>query len=81
MMEKIIESNKEQDTRDLGYRPGAGMREPGQVYHAGRRPGRRQDRVHAGTGRQVLALTEPVSSPTFTIVQVYEEGQTAVLSF
>ena len=28
-----------------------------------------------------LDILEPVSSPTFTIVQVYEEGQFAVLSF
>ena len=28
-----------------------------------------------------LGITEPINSPTFTIVQVYRDGQAAVLSF
>ena len=28
-----------------------------------------------------LGITEPINSPTFTIVQVYEEGQDAILPF
>ena len=35
-----------------------------------RRPGRGQNRFYAGLG-----IREPVTSPTFTIVQEYEEGR------
>ena len=56
-MGKIIESNKEQDTYDLGYELGQHAK-PGQVF------------TLVGLG-----ITEPVSSPTFTIVQVYDEGR------
>ena len=60
-MEKIIESNKEQDTYDLGYELGQHAK-PGQVFTL----------VGLAAG---LGITEPVSSPTFTIVQVYDEGR------
>ena len=72
-MEKIIESNKEQDTYDLGYELGQHAK-PGQVFTLV---------GDLGVGKTVftkglaagLGITEPVSSPTFTIVQVYEEGR------
>ena len=64
MMEKIIESNKEQDTYDLGYELG---------QHA--KPGQSVLRLSVilGVGKTVftkglaagLGITEPVSSPTF----------------
>ena len=71
-MEKIIESNKEQDTYDLGYELGQHAK-PGQVFTLV---------GDLGVGKTVftkglaagLGITEPVSSPTFTIVQVYDEG-------
>ena len=71
-MEKIIESNKEQDTYDLGYELGQHAK-PGQVFTLV---------GDLGVGKTVftkglaagLGITEPVSSPTFTIVQVYGEG-------
>ena len=67
-MEKIIESNKEQDTYDLGYELGQHAK-PGQVFTLV---------GDLGVGKTVftkglaagLGITEPVSSPTFTIVQV-----------
>ena len=70
MMEKIIESNKEQDTYDLGYELGQHAK-PGQVFTLV---------GDLGVGKTVftkglaagLGITEPVSSPTFTIVQVYD---------
>lgn len=73
MMEKIIESNKEQDTYDLGYELGQHAK-PGQVFTLV---------GDLGVGKTVftkglaagLGITEPVSSPTFTIVQVYDEGR------
>ena len=72
-MEKIIESNKEQDTYDLGYELGQHAK-PGQVFMLV---------GDLGVGKTVftkglaagLGITEPVSSPTFTIVQVYDEGR------
>ena len=72
-MEKIIESNKEQDTYDLGYELGQHAK-PGQVFTLV---------GDLGVGKTVftkglaagLGITEPVSSPTFTIVQVYDEGR------
>ena len=72
-MGKIIESNKEQDTYDLGYELGQHAK-PGQVFTLV---------GDLGVGKTVftkglaagLGITEPVSSPTFTIVQVYDEGR------
>ena len=72
-MEKIIESNKEQDTYDLGYELGQHAK-PGQVFMLV---------GDLGVGKTVftkglaagLGITEPVRSPTFTIVQVYDEGR------
>ena len=72
-MEKIIESNKEQDTYDLGYELGQHAK-PGQVFTLV---------GDLGVGKTVftkglaagLGITEQVSSPTFTIVQVYDEGR------
>ena len=72
-MEKIIESNKEQDTYDLGYELGQHAK-PGQVFTLV---------GDLGVGKTVftkglaagLGITEPVSSPTFTIVQTYDEGR------
>ena len=72
-MEKIIESNKEQDTYDLGYELGQHAK-PGQVFTLV---------GDLGVGKTVftkglaagLGITEPVSSRTFTIVQTYDEGR------
>ena len=72
-MERIIESNKEQDTYDLGYELGQHAK-PGQVFTLV---------GDLGVGKTVftkglaagLGITEPVNSPTFTILQVYEEGR------
>ena len=73
MKRELIESNCEKDTRDLGFRLGQAA-EPGQVYTLV---------GDLGVGKTVftqglaagLGIVEPVSSPTFTIVQVYEDGR------
>lgn len=73
MKRELIESNCEKDTRDLGFRLGQ-VAEPGQVYTLV---------GDLGVGKTVftqglaagLEIEEPVSSPTFTIVQVYEDGR------
>lgn len=69
----IIESNCEKDTFELGRRIGMEA-EAGDVYTLV---------GDLGVGKTVftkglaagLGIEEPVSSPTFTIVQVYEEGR------
>ncbi|MBQ7359615.1 MAG: tRNA (adenosine(37)-N6)-threonylcarbamoyltransferase complex ATPase subunit type 1 TsaE [Lachnospiraceae bacterium] len=70
---KIIESFSAQDTFDLGRELGQSV-EPGKVYTL---------IGDLGVGKTVftqgfangLGITEAVSSPTFTIVQVYDEGR------
>lgn len=72
-------SHSSQETRDFGRRLSekAG---PGQVYAL---------TGNLGAGKTVLAqgfaeglgITEPVSSPTFTILQVYEEGRIPLYHF
>jgi len=69
----IIETNSEQETFELGQRLAA-QAQPGQVFALV---------GDLGVGKTVftkgmasgLGIGEPVSSPTFTIVQVYEEGR------
>lgn len=69
----VIETHSEQETLELGKKL-AQEAEPGQVFSLV---------GDLGVGKTVftkgmaegLGITEPVSSPTFTIVQVYEEGR------
>lgn len=70
---KILETHGEKETGDLGFRMGRKAK-AGQVFTL---------IGDLGVGKTVftkglaagLGITEPVSSPTFTIVQVYEEGR------
>lgn len=69
----IIETRSPEETFELGKKIGEATK-PGQVYTLN---------GDLGVGKTVftqgvaagLGITEPVSSPTFTIVQVYEEGR------
>ncbi len=69
----VYETNSPEETRALGKKIGA-LAEPGDVYTLV---------GDLGVGKTVftqgiaegLGITEPVSSPTFTIVQIYEEGR------
>jgi tRNA threonylcarbamoyladenosine biosynthesis protein TsaE len=69
----IIESNSPEETLALGRELGRAA-QPGEVYTLV---------GDLGVGKTVLTqgiaegldITEPISSPTFTIVQVYEEGR------
>ena len=69
----VTESRSPEETYELGRKIGLQAR-PGQVYTL---------TGDLGVGKTVftqgvaagLGITEPVSSPTFTIVQVYEEGR------
>ena len=68
----IIETRSPEESFELGKKIGEAAK-PGQVYTLN---------GDLGVGKTVftqgvaagLGITEPVSSPTFTIVQVYEEG-------
>ena len=70
---KVIETNSPQETFAVGVQIGREAK-PGQVYTL---------IGDLGVGKTVftqgvadgLGITEPVNSPTFTIVQVYEEGR------
>ena len=72
-MEKTFDSFSEKDTYDLGYEMGC-KAEPGEVLTLV---------GDLGVGKTVftqgfaagLGIKEPVCSPTFTIVQVYDEGR------
>lgn len=69
----IVETNSEKETWELGRRLAETAR-PGSIFSLN---------GDLGVGKTVLTkgmaaglgITEPVSSPTFTIVQVYEEGR------
>lgn len=69
----IIETRSPEETFELGKKIGEAAK-PGQVYTLN---------GDLGVGKTVftqgvaagIGITEPVSSPTFTIVQVYEEGR------
>ena len=69
----IIETNSEKETYELGFKMGQSVK-AGQVYTLV---------GDLGVGKTVftkglaagLGIEEPVSSPTFTIVQIYEEGR------
>lgn len=70
---KVIESNSPRETFAVGVQIGREAK-PGQVYTL---------IGDLGVGKTVftqgvaegLGITEPVNSPTFTIVQIYEEGR------
>lgn len=70
---EVIESFSAEETYALGEKIGQEAK-PGQVYTLN---------GDLGVGKTVftqgvaagLGITEPVSSPTFTIVQIYEEGR------
>lgn len=78
-MEKITETKSAKETFLLGKEL-AEQALPGQIYCLD---------GELGTGKTVftqgfaagLGITEPVSSPTFTIVQVYEEGRLGFYHF
>lgn len=73
MNEKIYETHSPEETRELGRKIGAEAM-PGELYTL---------MGDLGVGKTVftqgiaegLGITEPVCSPTFTIVQVYDEGR------
>lgn len=69
----IIETYSEKETFELGYKLAQEAR-PGQVFSLVGDLGVGKTVLTKGMA-EGLGITEPVSSPTFTIVQVYEEGR------
>ena len=69
----IIETFSEQETLELGKKL-AQEAQPGQVFSLVGDLGAGNTVFTKGMA-EGLGITEPVSSPTFTIVQVYEEGR------
>lgn len=69
----IIETNSAVETFELGKKIGQ-QAKPGQVYTLIGDLGVGKTVFTQGVA-QGLEITEPISSPTFTIIQVYEEGR------
>ena len=69
----VYETNSPEETRALGKKIGA-LAEPGDVYTLVGELGVGKTVFTQGIA-EGLGITEPVSSPTFTIVQIYEEGR------
>lgn len=69
----VIETHSAEETFELGRKLGLEM-QPGQVYTLIGDLGVGKTVFTQGVARG-LDIDEPISSPTFTIVQVYEEGR------
>ncbi|MBQ9032098.1 MAG: tRNA (adenosine(37)-N6)-threonylcarbamoyltransferase complex ATPase subunit type 1 TsaE [Parasporobacterium sp.] len=75
----IFESESEKDTYSLGYKLGS-IASPGDVYSLDGDLGTGKTVFTAGFAKG-LAINTPVCSPTFTILQVYEEGRLPLYHF
>ena len=75
----VFESNSEKDTFDLGRQIGE-KAVPGDVYTLVGDLGVGKTVFTKGLAKG-LGIEEPVSSPTFTIVQIYEEGRMPLYHF
>lgn len=73
MAQTVIESFSEKDTYDLGVEMGRRAK-PGEVYTLVGDLGVGKTVFTQGIAKG-LEIDEPICSPTFTIVQVYEEGR------
>ena len=69
----VIETNSAEETFQLGEKLGH-LAIPGQIYTLNGDLGVGKTVFTQGVARG-LGIKEPVNSPTFTIVQVYEEGR------
>lgn len=70
---QIIETTSPKETEELGIKMGQEAK-PGEVYTLIGDLGVGKTVFTQGIAKG-LQITEPISSPTFTIVQVYEEGR------
>lgn len=75
----LLESNSEKDTYEIGVNIGKEAK-PGEIFAL---------LGDLGVGKTVftkglaagMGITEPVNSPTFTIIQIYEEGRLPLYHF
>lgn len=72
-MTKVIETNSAKETFELGRKIGLEAK-PGTVYTLNGDLGVGKTVFTQGVAKG-LGIEEPVNSPTFTIVQVYDEGR------
>ncbi len=75
----VYETNSEEETLRLGMELAAKAR-PGQVFSLTGDLGAGKTVLTKGIAKG-LGITEPVSSPTFTILQIYEEGRLPLYHF
>ena len=75
----IIETNSASETLALGEKLGKAAK-PGQIYTLNGDLGVGKTVLTQGFAKG-LGITEAVNSPTFTIVQVYEEGRLPLYHF
>ena len=73
MSEMIYETYSPEETRELGKKIGE-RANPGDAYALNGELGAGKTTFTQGIA-EGLGITEPVCSPTFTILQVYEEGR------
>lgn len=69
----VIETRSPEETFQFGEKLGREAK-PGQIYTLNGDLGTGKTGFHAGLCSRAC-ITEPVNSPTFTIVQIYEEGR------
>ena len=78
-MTEEIESLREQDTYDLGKKLGENCK-PGDIILLNGDLGVGKTVFTKGFGKG-LGIEEPISSPTFTIMQIYEQGRLPLYHF
>ena len=80
-MEKktVYETESREDTATLGERLGQEAK-PGEIYTLSGDLGTGKT-VFAGGFAKGLGIAEPITSPTFTILQMYEEGRMPLYHF
>ena len=78
-MTEVIESLREQDTYDLGKKLGENCK-PGDIILLNGDLGVGKTVFTKGFGKG-LGIEEPISSPTFTIMQIYEQGRLPLYHF
>ena len=78
-IKRVYESSSMEDTAEFAYQMAADA-QPGQVYALIGDLGVGKTVFTKGFARG-LGIDEPVSSPTFTILQIYEEGRLPLYHF
>lgn len=78
-MTEVIESLREQDTYDLGKKLGESCK-AGDIILLNGDLGVGKTIFTKGFGKG-LGIEEPISSPTFTIMQIYEQGRLPLYHF